>query len=472
MPRASTRQASLPRGQAGIQSFARATKPGVRLATEGKQVAALSASPSKKRKLNELENVDCSKPQPQGKGEVAAGTLTPSKSLRINKLSLSTPRSGHYASPTRTSRASESATPAIPASPSKRASNRKTSRPSTQVFDSRPACVNDLMNLHSAVLKALTFYAAHHGATTPADLKEFLPSVERLWKKRKVVVKDLQRLLWIWEQCSEVTGPSHRLANYGLGKVCLERVSREDLRIDDNELQEQFEQTVELLWEKALDAVDGDESRVDFLETLGVSSIHESLAPFTTFRKGQQRLQDLKYGVIKVKTERLRAAPLNETPAKTPDATNARRTGLLDRIRNKALRQSTLPPPPSKETLLRRAAAQRVEEVVGVLALLRPAGYVGSGPTAMVAAQRKPFRMEMIAQNVQDSLKNPISAQEVEMCVELLARADIAGQWVNLVTVNHIKSVVLKSSADVNPKEIGAKARELKIDANETASAP
>ncbi|KAE8380014.1 hypothetical protein BDV26DRAFT_258113 [Aspergillus bertholletiae] len=473
MPRTSTRQGPLPRGQVGIQSFARTTKPGLRSAAEGKQtVASLPISPSKKRKLNELENVDCSNPRTQEKGEPTTEALTPSKSLRIKELSLSTPRSGHYASPTRASRTTVAGEiSAIPTSPSKRARGKASSRPSAAVLHVRPACVNDLIKLHSAVLKAITFHHAHHGAITPADLREFLPSVERLWKKRKVVVKDLQRLLWIWEQDSEASGLNYRIANYGLGKVCLERVRREQWAIDDNELQEQFEQIVDLLWEKALDAADGDEDRVDFITTLGVSFIHESLTPFTTFRKGQQRLQDLKGGVIKMKTEKLKAAPVEEASGKTLDATNARRTGLLDRIRNKALRQSKLPPPPSKETLLRRAAVERIEEVAGVLALLRPTGYIGSGPTATVAAQRKPFRLEMIVQNVQDSSKNPISGKEVEICVEVLARADIAGQWIDFVTVNHIKSVVLKSSADVNLKDIGAKARELKLDKDEPASA-
>ncbi|PIG88255.1 hypothetical protein AARAC_005935 [Aspergillus arachidicola] len=452
MPRTSTRQAPFPRGQTGIQSFARTTKPGLRSVADGKQaVASLPVSPSKKRKLNELENVDCNNPRTQEKGEPTTEALTPSKSLRIKELSLSTPRSGHYASPTRTSRTAVTGDiSAIPTSPSKRARGKATSRPSAAVLHVRPTCVNDLIKLHSAFLKAITFHHAHHGTVTPADLREFLPSVERLWKKRKVVVKDVQRLLWIWEQDSEATGLNYRIANYGLGKICLERVRREQWVIDDNELQEQFEQIVDLLWEKALDAANGDESQVDFIATLGVSSIHESLTPFTNFRKGQQRLQDLKGGVIKMKMEKLKAAPVAES---------------------KALRQSKLPPPPSKEMLLRRAAVERIEEVAGVLALLRPVGYVGSGPKATVAAQRKPFRLEMIVQNVQDSSKNPISEKEVEICVEVLAQPDIAGQWVDFVTVNHIKSVVLKSCADINLKDIGAKVRELKFEEDEPASA-
>ncbi|PYH89452.1 hypothetical protein BO71DRAFT_403055 [Aspergillus ellipticus CBS 707.79] len=464
MPRTSTRKAPLPRGQPAIQSFARATKPGVTtrqsLASELKKpstvpaVASLPVSPSKKRKLHELENVDCRSPD---KGETTSTeAVTPSKTLRLAELALNTPQSGHYA---RRNSTAES----VPTSPSKRAATRKAVLPAR----TRPACVDDLVNLHSAFVKAASLHAMHNGVVAPADLRELLPTIERLWKKRKVVVKDLQRMLWVTEQESTSTRtalPGFRIANYGLGRVCLERVMREDEeRMSESDWQERFEQSVELLWEKALDAVDGDESRVDFLATLGVSVIHESLTPFTSFRKGQQRLQDLKGGVIKLKTEKMRADIKDDTPEKPVDAASTRRKGLLDRIKEKQLRQAKLPPPPSKDMLLRRAASERVEEVAGVLALLRPAGYVGIGARAVVTAQRTPFRMEMIAQNVRDSVRSPISEKEVEICLEILAREDIAGQWVNLVTVNQMRSVVLKSCADVQTREIGAKVAQLKV---------
>ncbi|KAF7163620.1 hypothetical protein CNMCM6106_000475 [Aspergillus hiratsukae] len=474
MPRTSSRQTRLPRGQVGIQSFARATKPGSTLQdTKKAATAQLPVSPSKKRKLNELENVDCGAGEPR-QTTVPEEAGTPSKTLRFSQLSVSTPRSGHYASskpeasPSRRlhAAASEKPAPAPPSSPSKRGGARA-KRSSSPIVVERPTCVEEFLGLHSAFLKALAIHSAHNGATTAADLREFLHAVERVWKKRKVVVKDLQRLIWAWEQGEECNGPKYRLANYGLGKVCLERVARNGERVDrfdENELQERFEQIVDLLWEKAVDAVDGDESRVDFLETLGVSPVHESLTPFTAFRKGQQRLQDLRGGVIKLKTEKLRADSQDEVPVKPLDATTTRRKGLLERIKSKELLQSKLPSPPSKETLLRRAAAERAEEVVAVLALLRPVGYVGSGPKAVLAAQKKPFQLEMIVQNIQDSLRNPISSREVEICVELLARPDIAGQWIEVVAVNQIKSVILKSCASVHPKEIGAKICNLKLD--------
>ncbi|KAI9373701.1 hypothetical protein BJX61DRAFT_501615 [Aspergillus egyptiacus] len=512
MPRTSTRRSTrLPRAsqsQPSIQSFARATKQGLATSTplekekeNGKKdlkdldtaAARLPASPSKKRKLNEIENVDCAVREPQGgppesgkttgddDAEGPGGFLTPSKSLKFSALSVSTPRSGgHYAASASPSKRLSSRTGnavadeesvRVPSTPSKRGS-RTARRESFTLAEPRPACVQDLVKLHSAFLKALTLHAAHRGLAAPADLREFLPSVERIWKKRKVVVKDLQRLLWVWANGCESTEGVFRLANHGLGRVCLEKVTGRLGHIDEKELQAQFEQAVDLIWEKALDAVEGDESRVDFMATLGLAPIQDALAPFTAFRKGQQRLQDLKGGVIKVKMEVLRAeSTADETstsPSKIRDATNSRRQGLLDRIKNKELRQAKLPPPPSKETLLLRAAAGRVEEVAGVLALLRPTGYVGSGPTARMAVQRTPFCLETIVQNVQDSTRNPISDKEVEACLEILSREDVAGHWVSIVVVNQLKSVVLRSCGDIQLKEIGAKVSQLKIGWEET----
>lgn len=502
MPRTSSRlAATLPRGQAGIQNFARATKPGATSAPStklDKPAAAppLSYSPSKKRKLVEIENVASGGGVASPGADVEADeqkieneAATPSKTLRFNELSVSSPqpRSGHHVtrspsvrSQLRSTRGSVSE--GIPQTPSKRSRSVKynarsvplslpksKSQPITKVV-SRPPFFDELLKLHSAFLKALTLHSAHNGLIVPVDLREFLQAVGQVWRKRKVVVKDLQRLVWIWEQSHTVKSP-FRLANYGLGRVCLEREWTG--RIDEAEWQEQFEQTLDLLWEKTLDSIpnlaDDEEEKVadHFVDTLGLSPVHECLTPLTSFRKGQQRLQDLKGGVIRMKTEKLRAesAKDDDSPAlKTLlDATPNRRKSLLDRIKNKELRQSTLPPPPSNDMLIRRAAVERVEDVANVLASLRPVGYVGSGIKAMLAAQRKPFQIPTIVQHVQDSVRNPISPREVEICIEVMARADIAGNWVNFVTVKAAKMVVLKSCADVSPKELAAKACSMKI---------
>ncbi|KAL4884650.1 hypothetical protein BJY04DRAFT_215112 [Aspergillus karnatakaensis] len=514
--RSSTRSSTrLPRsasaaGQLGISSFARTTKPGSglpasKILEDGKsqvQSGGLPVSPSKKRKLHELANVECIVSR-EGKNESIAEeadlNLTPSKVLKFSNLSVNSPsprkgRSGHYVSTTATSAPSPSSSPSTrstapstrvssqhgieePSTPSKRqTSNSKDTAKTTKKTPSstpfvlsvtRAPVVEELVRLHSAFLKALTIHVAHRGLAAPADLREFLPSIERIWKKRKVVVKDLQRLLWIHGKDSSPV--VFRLANHGLGRVCLERIEGRMERVDEAELQSRFEGTVDLLWEEAVDKVGGEEEKVDFLAGLGLAQIQESLAPFTSFRKGQQRLQDLKGGVIRMKMEGLAAESVQEkdvnsatSPSKMRSATTSRKLGLLERIKSKVSLQAKLPPPPSKDVLMRRAAAGRVEEVAGVLSLLRPAGYVGSGPMARMAVQRTPFCLETIVRNVQDSTRNPISEKEVEACLEILAREDVAGHWISIVVVNQLKSVVLKSCGDVQLKDVALKVSQLK----------
>ncbi|EYE98225.1 DNA replication factor Cdt1 C-terminal domain-containing protein [Aspergillus ruber CBS 135680] len=491
MPRTSSRlAATLPRGQVGIQNFARATKPGATTApsTKLEKPAAappLSYSPSRKRKLVEIENVasggGIAAPGAETKAtdeqkQVEDEAATPSKTLRFNELSVSSPqlRSGHHVTRSPSVRSQLGSTrgsvsEGLPQTPSKRSRSVKYNTRSVPLSLSKSKS-QPITKLHSAFLKALTLHSAHNGFIAPVDLREFLHAVGQVWRKRKIVVKDLQRLVWIWEQSQQVKAP-FRLANYGLGRVCLEREWTG--RIDESEWQEQFEQTLDLLWEKTLDSIpnlaDDEEEKVaeNFVDTLGLSPIHECLTPLTSFRKGQQRLQDLRGGVIRMKTEKLRADSAKDDDSPAPktllDATPNRRKSLLDRIKNKELRQSTLPPPPSKDMLVRRAAVERVEDVANVLASLRPVGYVGSGIKAMLAAQRKPFQIPTIVQHVQDSVRNPISPQEVEICIEVMARTDIAGNWVNFVTVGAAKMIVLKSCADVSPKELAVKAYSMKI---------
>lgn len=402
-------------------------------------------------------------------------TLTPSKTLKFNQLSVSSPRSGHYASPKKTpSRRSRVSIGAKIDEPSPTPSKRKALNfpKATKEYNiaTRPQCFTDLLDLHSAFVQALSIHSAHNGPTTPPDLREFLPSITRIWKKRKVQTKDLQRVLWVWDQSSKSKEVSYRLANYGLGKICVERTAQTEMQ--SPALQESFEQALDLLWMKAEEwlAEVSEEDRAGlFLERLGLVSIHESLTPITAFQKGQQRLQDLRGGVIRLKTEKLRSE-IEESAPKTLAETTSRRQGLLDRIKNKELHQSKLPPPPSKRELVRRAAADRIEEVAGILALLRPTGYVGTGIKAMLAAQRKPFKLEMIVQHVQDSVRNAIPKDEVEMCLEILAEPKVAGHWVSMVTVNEMRSVVLKSCKDVSAREIGARVAQLKAEWEQSGS--
>lgn len=429
-----------------------------------KKTASLPVSPSKKRKLQELENVDSTGRQP-----VVEEADTPSKTLKISQLSVSSPRSGHYASPKRTpsrrNRVSIVANiPEVPDTPSKqRTLNFEKIIPEPKLAPRAP-CVNDFLNLHSAFVQALSIHLAHNGPISPADFREFLPSVTRIWKKRKVQPKDLQRLLWVWDHSLKAKDICYRLANYGLGKVCLERTVVVDEQ--PSALQDAFEQALDLLWEQmepSLELAKEEDRPTLFLESLSLAPIHESLTPFTAFKKGQQRLQDLRSGVIRMKTERLRAeGEVGESKPLAPAI--KRRQSLLDRIKNKELRQSKLPPPPTKKEMLRRSAAERVEEVASILALLRPAAYVGTGIKAMFASQRKPFKMETMVDHVCDSVRVPIPRDEVETCLEILADPRVAGHWVTMVTVKDIRSVVLKSCKDIEANKLEAKVAQLKAE--------
>ncbi|GAD93268.1 hypothetical protein ANI_1_1648144 [Paecilomyces variotii No. 5] len=498
MPRASTaamttRRSSLRArpGQPGIQSFARATKPGARTSIGPadekkileKQTPLLPASPSKKRKLNGIGQVDCV-PEEEVANDV---TATPSKTLRFSELALSTPRRTKSAPPRPLRKRREpspeespSRTPSVEEESSSSAAEDAGSRPTSPEEESpaeekassitRPACFDDLSTLHSCFLSALSLHYAHNGASTPADLKEFLPSVQKVWRKRKVVTKDLQRLVQVWdEESPSSAGVRFRIANYGLGKVCLERVvatGQSMSPLDESELQWQFERRLDQVWKKLVDSVPDlkGKDQVELLDLLDLAPIHESLTAFTSFRKGQQRLQDLRGGVIRMKTAMMKAkTQIDDSPKPPPVAATARRKGLLDRIKNKELRQSKLPPPPSKEMLLRRSAAERVEEVARVLMVLRPSGVIGTGPWAIAASQKKPYSLDAIVQNVQNSVRSPISDKEVEVCVDILARKDIAGDWVKLVAINDLRSVVLGSGRGISPSDIGTKVSALKI---------
>lgn len=263
-----------------------------------------------------------------------------------------------------------------------------------------------------------------------------------------------------------------RLANYGLGKVCIERLDVSGLgsqgMFDENQLHERFVQIFETRWRKQAGDKE-DEMEASFQpDKLPLAPIQACLTPFNSFRKGQQRLQDLKGGVIKVKTAMMKAASITPaesgsgTPAVARDTTADRRKGLFERIKNKELLQLKLGPAPSKEQLLRRSAAQRAEDVARVLALLRPS-YTMTANNDTVVAQRKPFSWQILVQTIQDSLRNPIPAEEIGACLDILAQKDVAGDWIDVVTIGSLKSVVLMSARDISPKEIGIKVSKMQF---------
>jgi hypothetical protein len=164
--------------QPAIQAFTRATKAGITPQLPAKKIASLPASPSKKRKLQELENFDNGSRQAPIEEEG-----TPSKTLRLNELSVSSPRSGHYVSPKKASPAkTPSRTPSRRVAPVKKAPSTPATPSKQRTLDfekvipvheetpaiERPAFFNDILNLHSSFVQAFSIHMAHNGASTPA----------------------------------------------------------------------------------------------------------------------------------------------------------------------------------------------------------------------------------------------------------------------------------------------------------------
>ncbi|CRG85253.1 hypothetical protein PISL3812_02362 [Talaromyces islandicus] len=476
-------------GQPGIQRFTRSTKPGAAssLLLDGKTSDAttpqkktiipvsattpclLTASPSKKRKLNEVDTIEQEREakeleeKEQEQQQKSAVEDTPSKTIKFSNLSVSTPtrntsrkrRSVHVDSsftiPETSTRQKLSSLP--------REEDEEEEEEEEKEEEIFPAALDQFVGLHLSFLKTLGLHFTHKGPTAPADFKELLPSVEKLWKKRKVVIKDVQRIVHVWDG-DDTRQLRFRIANYGLGKICLERVSGAAAGpVNENELHARFVKLVGEKWKKLRTAKSEDDGSA-FVEALALAPIHESLTPFTALRKGQQRLQDLKGGVLKVKTAMMKANNTETNVSKTRDPTADRRKGLLERIKSKELLQSKLGPPPTKDQMLRRSAAQRAEDVASVLALLRPPRVIKNGSAAV---QKKPFAWDSLIQTVQDSLRTPIPADEVAACLDILGQKDVAADWIDIVTVNKLKSVVLTSGYNVSPREIGIKVAKLKF---------
>lgn len=494
----------LPRSQshqAGIQQFTKTSKPGTLPSSKSlllldgeKPSCQLTASPSKKRKLNEITTATTDDNTTSAAEAVASSTQplpdpsveeTPSKTLKFSDLSVSTPRTSRTrsaATPTRSKTTRARSTPKPPTF-KKSTSTPNIAKPTTTA--NYPAALNEFLDLHSSFLKALSLHSAHNEYSASADLRELCPSIEKIWKKRKVTTKDVQKLVQVWddahngdgndEETKKKTDPSNlrfRLANYGLGKICIERLDvsgpGSQGMFDENQFHERFVQILEKKWREQVG--DKEDAMVASFQPdkLPLAPIQACLTPFNSFRKGQQRLQDLKGGVIKVKTATMKAAsitpgePGSGTPAVARDPTVDRRKGLFERIKNKELLQSKLGPAPSKEQLLRRSAAQRAEDVARVLALLRPS-YTMIANNGTVVAQRKPFSWQILIQTIRDSLRNPIPAEEIGACLDILAQKDVAGDWIDVVTIGSLKSVVLMSARDISPKEIGIKVSKMQF---------
>jgi hypothetical protein len=164
----------------------------------------------------------------------------------------------------------------------------------------------------------------------------------------------------------------------------------------------------------------------------------EKAAPM--FARGKQRLAVLKSSQATIQLEPS-GSPIVTSEQKTSGAVENRGTTLLDRILAKQALSATLPAGPTKEQRERRAALQRIEDIARVLDLLA------------TGRLRCSFSMQAMVQQLQQSLRNPISREETERCVELMAR-EVTPGFVGLVRNGAVTGVVITKSGKVGLDEL------------------
>ncbi|RFU32303.1 hypothetical protein B7463_g4006, partial [Scytalidium lignicola] len=308
--------------------------------------------------------------------------------------------------------------------------------------DLLPIELLDLINLHTSFLTALSLFYAHHGTSSPADLRQLYPDVSRVWGKRRVTLEDIRRTLGVMNMENKKCGredPSMRLSlsDYGDGKYCVEMgAESECLSIFGQPLNEtllngRFQDSLKSLWR----ASEGTVEPLKFIQSLPMEpiTICESLAKLSSIKTtGQRRLEELKADLNK-KKEVAEEKKLEKEKEKEQEKNGSRPT-LLERLRAKQLEKSNLPPPPSKQELDRKAALQRIEEVAAILGVLSTSSSIGQ--------QRISFTIPTVVGKLQDSFKMPISRSEAENCIRLLA-SEVAPAWAKMAKMGKVNCLVV-----------------------------
>lgn len=511
--------------QRGIQAFGRISKAqsdvqilGKRKAIEAESNAHELRESSKKRRHNSIKVVAAQEPsrdspelpikaaQKPSDHHIATSNLQADAcppTAKVRPVKQATPRKaarlqiGPTETPTKGARSILEAFSLRSSSPSTRSSSPPPSRlssPSTSPATTRnssPNCdqeerlpeeLQDLVDLHSAFLSALSLHYAHHGCLTPVDLRVLNGSVSAIWRKRSVQINDTRRILAI-AQCaqSSQTAPTSgarilTLIDYGRGKICLELVeainnpSIHKRPIEEEKLHTLFTDNLEQQWQKYLTSSTSSVSVGAFIATLPLLPITacdslSKLAPLLA--KGQRRLEDLKAGAIKAQKSSSVWDPsgARDVPKPRPKLAASRSDSLLSRIRAKESIQSALPPPPSPAVLARKMALQRLEEVVPVLELLTAGAATGCSEHLAVFEKPKQqmqvqsFTMPTLVQHLQMSLRNPISKEDAVRCVRLLA--EMVPEWVGLLELVKCVGVTVRRGKAVGREEIRSRVEEM-----------
>jgi hypothetical protein len=297
-----------------------------------------------------------------------------------------------------------------------------------------PTELRDLLSLYSSFLTALSLQSAHTGGSIAAvNLKSLLPLVTANWRKRSVTVNDVRKMLALTEKA----GPSFVLEDRARAGIYLARAEQSNTTntyIDESKLNAAFETSLRTAWtdfsistpEKLLTA----RAFIRQLPLIEMTQSESAQNASPLFSRGQQRLADLKASQAASKAEE--ASP--QTPvtslAKDTLGIQNRNTSLLDRILAKQAATANLPTGPTRSELERKSALHRVEDVARVLDLLS------------AGQPRASFSMSALLQHLQQSLRTPITREEVERCLGIMA-GEIMPSFVRVIASSGMSGVVV-----------------------------
>ena len=308
--------------------------------------------------------------------------------------------------------------------------------------DRLPVELGDLLFLQAAFLSALSLYYAHNGTSSPVNVKALLPMITKTWRKRTVSVDDLRVLLGLGQGEAQFT-----LQDFGRAGICLTKpeprgraIKRAASFVDEVDLNAGFEEALQRRWAQWLFAMPKENHDVAvFLDQLPLAEItkHDSVehtAPL--FARGQQRLADLKASQAAANAPGISKRTEIRAEQRTGQIVQTRNTSLLDRVLTKQAHAASLPSGPTKAQLERKAALHRIEEIERILDLLA------------AGRPRCSFSMPVVIQQLQQSLRNPISKDEVERCLGLMAD-EITPGFVRLVRSGTVTGVVVTKGGKV-----------------------
>lgn len=313
-----------------------------------------------------------------------------------------------------------------------------------------------LQTLHSSLLTALLLHKAHHNNSThPASFSAIKLHVERL-ARRNITFDDLRRIVYLShfpETEENAGGKGLKLVNYGSGNICIDYVETTKSRRLTNTtlLKREFEEKLRLYLkqgsdiappmpplplpkgddeegkdassdgeaDEATDPVCSSSSNVPLAEIHAhpkASTIHTVL-----HSKTQALISQLRKPASSATTSKPTTKPLPSAPP------SSRASTLQDRIRAKATAAALAKlSAPSQDQLNRIAARQRIPEIEPILRGL--------------ACRGCNITMKNAVEGIKESTRNPISMEEAERVVRLIAE-DQDG-WVKVVEVGRVTGVV------------------------------